>query len=115
MPASSPIATASEFNPTGTLAVFPEGITINYLTRTTTPLSFHTFTPPETADPRVEDEILREIQKHPPDRIAIVNRNVREYGSRGFGVDYDRRLMAWIDAHYAVERRWPTLIDLRRR
>jgi hypothetical protein len=105
----------SEFKPTGTLAVFPEGITINYLTRTTTPLSFHTFTPVETADTRVEDEILREIQQHPPDRVAIVNRNVREYGYRGFGVDYDRRLMAWIDANYAVERRWPTLLALRRR
>lgn len=105
----------SELKLTGTLAVFPEGITINYLTRTTTPLSFHTFTPVETADPRVEDEILREIREHPPDRVAIVNRDVREYGYRGFGVDYDRRLMAWIDAHYAVERRWPTLIDLRRR
>jgi hypothetical protein len=105
----------SELKPTGTLAVFPEGITINYLTRTTTPLSFHTFTPPETADPRVEDQILREIEAHPPDRIAIVNRDVREYGYRGFGVDYDQRLARWIFAHYAVERRWKELVDLRRR
>ena len=48
-------------------------------------------------------------------RNAIVNRDVREYGYRGFGIDYDQRLTAWIVAHYAVERRWPTLIDLRRR
>jgi hypothetical protein len=98
-----------------TLAVFPEGITINYLTGTTTPLSFHTFTPVETADPQIEDEILREIQRRPPDRVAIVKRDVREYGYRGFGVDYDQRLAAWIVTHYAVERQWPGLIDLRRR
>jgi hypothetical protein len=88
---------------TGTLAVMPEGITINYLTGTTTPLSFHTFTPPETADPRIEDQVLREINAHPPQHIALVNRNVAEYGSRGFGVDYDRRLAAWIFANYEIE------------
>ncbi|HKS24548.1 MAG TPA: hypothetical protein VJZ76_17235 [Thermoanaerobaculia bacterium] len=87
----------------GTLVVLPEGITINYLTRTTTPLSFHTFTPPETADLPIEDEILREINARPPQHIALVNRNVAEYGSRGFGVDYDRRLMAWIAANYETE------------
>jgi hypothetical protein len=88
---------------TGTLAVMPEGITINYLTRTTTPLSFHTFTPPETADPQIEDQILREINARPPQHIALVNRDVAEYGSRGFGVDYDRRLVAWIAANYEIE------------
>ena len=105
----------NEFKPTGTLAVFPEGITINYLTRTTTPLSFHTFTPPETADPRVEEQILREIAARPPDHIALVNRNVAEYGSRGFGVDYDRRLAAWIAANYETEWTTTPLRILRRR
>ena len=105
----------NEFKPSGTLAVFPEGIAIDYLTRTTTTLSFHTFTPVETADPRVEDEILRDIAARPPDRVALVARSVREYGHRGFGVDYDERLAHWIFANYAVERRWPGLLDLRRR
>ena len=104
----------SAFKPAGTLAVMPEGITINYLTRTTTPLSFHTFTPPETADPRIEDAILREIQRTPPDRIAIVQRDVREYGSRGFGIDYDQRLAAWIAANYDIESATPPL-EIRRR
>ena len=93
----------SALNLTGTLVVIPEGITINYLTRTTTPLSFHTFTPPETADSHIEDQILREINARPPRHIALVNRDVAEYGSRGFGVDYDRRLMAWIAANYEIE------------
>jgi hypothetical protein len=100
---------------TGTLAVMPEGLTINYLTRTTTPLSFHTFTPPETADPRVEDQILREINARPPDHIAIVNRDVREYGSRGFGIDYDQRLARWIFANYDVESATTPIKILRRR
>lgn len=92
--------------PGGTLAVMPEGITLNYLTQTRTPLTFHTFTPVETAYPDVEDAILRELSAHPPDRVAIVTRDVHEYGYQGFGVDYDQRVAAWLRAHYTPEARW---------
>jgi hypothetical protein len=90
----------------GTLAVLPEGITLNYLTRTRTSLTFHTFTPVETAAPRVEASIISEFNARPPDRVAIVSRDVSEYGFRGFGVDYDQRLFAWLTEKYSVERRW---------
>jgi len=90
----------------GTLAVMPEGITINYLTQTRTPLTFHTFTPVETADPAVEDVIVRELIAHPPDRVLLVSRDVREYGSRGFGVDYDIRVIALLRDRYRVQQEW---------
>jgi hypothetical protein len=92
----------------GTLAVMPEGITLNYLTRTTTPLTFQTFTPPETADPAIESVVIEELGRRPPDRIAIVSRDVREYGYYAFGNDYDRRLAAYLFTHYDVERGWRT-------
>jgi hypothetical protein len=90
----------------GTLAVIPEGVTINYLTRTRTPLTFHTFTPVETADAAVEDAIVRELTAHPPDRVLLVSRDVREYGSRGFGVDYDMRIVAILRERYRVQQDW---------
>jgi hypothetical protein len=90
----------------GTLVVMPEGITINYLTRTRTPLTFHTFTPVETADPLAEVAILREMTAQPPDRVLLVSRDVREYGSRGFGIDYDQRVMAFVRSRYRVESAW---------
>jgi hypothetical protein len=90
----------------GTLVIMPEGITINYLTRTRTPLTFHTFTPVETADPAVESTILRELAEHPPNRVAIVTRDVREYGSRGFGIDYALRITAFLHKQYRVEKAW---------
>ena len=88
------------------LVIIPEGITLNYLVDTPTTLTYHTFTPVETAYPSVEDDILREIARRPPQRIAIVTRDVREFGARGFGFDYDLRLAAWIRAHYEMEREW---------
>ena len=90
----------------GTLAVMPEGITLNYLTRTRTPLTFHTFTPVETADAAVEGTILQELTVQPPARVLVVSRDVREYGSRGFGVDYDLRVTAMLRERYRVQQEW---------
>ena len=92
-------------SPRGTLVVIPEGVTLNYLTGLRTPLTFHTFTPVETASPLVEQKIIDELTARPPTRIVLVTRDVREFGYRGFGTDYDRRLAAVIAARYAVERR----------
>src|SRR5581483_3791453 len=88
----------------GTLAVLPEGITLDYLTERRTTLSFHTFTPVETADERVENAIIDEIERRPPDLVAIVSRDVTEYGYRGIGIDYDLRLVAYLFQNYSVVR-----------
>ena len=88
------------------LVVVPEGLTLNYLTRVKTPMSFHTFTPVETADPQVEEQIIADLAAHPPEFIAVVTRPVTDFGYRGFGVDYDRNLAGVIRQHYALAQRW---------
>lgn len=90
----------------GTLAVMPEGLTLNYLTGSRTTLTFQTFTPVETAAPAVESSIIGELRMHPPDRVAIVPRDTKEFGYRGFGVDYDLSLRSYITEHYRFERNW---------
>ena len=90
----------------GTLAVIPEGITINYLAGVPTTLSFHTFTPVEVDSPQTEDAIVRELTMHPPDRVLMVSRDLREYGARGFGVDYDLRAGALLRSRYRIENIW---------
>lgn len=89
-----------------TLAVMPEGVLINYLTRTRTPLTYYMFTPPETADREIETVILNELKARPPAQVAIVSRDVQEYGFRGFGVDYNRTMFAYLIHSYRVERSW---------
>ena len=90
----------------GTLAVIPEGITINYLANVPTTLTFHTFTPVEVDAPQIEDAIVRELTTHPPDRVLMVSRDLREYGATAFGVDYDLRAGALLRSRYGVERIW---------
>lgn len=89
-----------------TLAVMPEGVSINYLTRMPTPLSIHMFTPPETADPVMEARVLQELHDRPPAEVALVSRDVREYGSRGFGIDYDRAIFSYIIHMYKYQHSW---------
>ena len=88
------------------LVVVPEGLTLNYLTRIRTPLSFHTFTPVEAAGPEIEAQIIEDLTAHPPEYIAVVSRAVTDFGYRGFGLDYDRKLAAVINQRYAVYERW---------
>ena len=90
----------------GTLAVMPEGITLNYLTESRTTLSYHTFTPVETAAPSVENAIIDEVRRRPPQRVAFVTRDVREFGYRGFGIDYDRHLVSYLIQHYELVHEW---------
>ena len=90
----------------GTLAVIPEGITINYLASVPTTLSFQTLTPVEVDSPQTEDAIVRELTMRPPDRVLMVSRDLREYGASGFGVDYDLRAGALLRSQYHVERIW---------
>lgn len=88
------------------LVVVPEGLTLNYLTRIRTPLSFHTFTPVEVAGPEIEAQIIEDLTAHPPEYIAVVSRAVTDFGYRGFGLDYDRKLAAVINQRYTVYERW---------
>jgi len=88
------------------LVVVPEGLTLNYLTHVKTPMSFHTFTPVETADPQIEAQIIADLTAHPPEYIAVVTRPVTDFGYRGFGLDYDRRFAAVIQQRYTLVQRW---------
>jgi hypothetical protein len=116
-----------------TLAVFPEGISLNYFADAPTTLTFQTFTPIETGDPKVEAQIVAEmsggvmpseVEASPssrgiprlaalarddtrgPDRVVFVKRDLREYQAKEFGVDYDRTLRAFIESRYVMEKTW---------
>jgi hypothetical protein len=84
------------------LVVIPEGLALNYLFELPTPIRYYTFTPAEAADARAEERIMREIETKKPEWIAIMPRDMREFGSQGFGKDYDLKLAAMIRDRYAI-------------
>ena len=84
-----------------TIAVIPEGVMINYLTRRENPTPFVTLVPPEILA-FGEDHIREAMEKSPPDYVLRVFRDVREYGVPDFGADsrYGREIMEWVRSRY---------------
>ena len=86
--------------PNATLAVFPEGVAINFLAERESPLYEYSFLPPDIGRAGAEEAVLDDMVLKKPDYVVILQRNVGEYGSRGFGVDYGQKIMACIDRDY---------------
>jgi hypothetical protein len=86
-----------------TLAVLPEGVMLNYLSRRTNPGRYIFFTPFDV-NLYGEDWIRATFEARPPYLIAIVHKDTSEYGYRYFGRDYAQKLKAWIDQNYELVR-----------
>lgn len=93
------------------LVVLPEGLTLNYLSGVRTPLRHQTFTPAEIGGD--DTAVVAELTAKRPQYVAIVERDLSEFGSRGLGVDYARGIWAFLQANYEVERRFGSTVLLR--
>jgi len=94
-------AIRSVASPRDMLAVLPEGVMVNYLTRLESPLRVVNFMPPELAT-FGEDEVLGAIQRAQPRFVLFVHRDTSEYGYPLFGTEerYGARTVRWIIEHY---------------
>ena len=92
-----------QVGPDETLAVIPEGIMLNYLSRRTTSTPHINFMPPEIMI-YGEDRILRDFEASPPDYVVVVHKDTTEYGYPFFGQDYARNFYAWVRNHYTRVR-----------
>jgi hypothetical protein len=88
------------------LVVIPESPTLNYFTRVDNPLSYQMFTPFISDMDWLERDMIAEFDAKKPEYLAFVSRPVGEFGYRGFGIDYNRALAAYIKSHYRVARVW---------
>jgi len=84
-----------------TLAVLPEGVMLNYLSRRRNPTPYVNLMLPEMAF-FGEGEILAAFRAQPPDFIILAHRETGEYGVGYFGADprYGRDILAWVEANY---------------
>ncbi len=95
---------AQTMPPGATLVVIPDGIVLNYLLRRENPTPYTVFDPVLMAVYGGEARVVETLTTHPPDYIALVQRNFHEYGLAPFGMDprFGRTILAWVDKHYEV-------------
>lgn len=86
--------------PGAPLAVLPEGVMLNFLTRRPTPTPHFSFNPFEVYV-YGEAAMLDALRASPPAAIVLVHQDTSEHGARFLGRDYGVELMRWIRSHYA--------------
>jgi hypothetical protein len=86
--------------PTNTLAVLPEGVMLNYLTRRDNPTPYVVFAFEVWAFG--EQTMLAAYEKNPPDYIILIQRDSSEYGVPYFGLQkgYGFDVMQWVRRNY---------------
>ncbi len=80
-----------------TLSAIPEGVMLNYLARRVAGVPHLDFTAPAVIM-FGEDRMLAALAAEPPDYIALVHHDPREYGF--FGLSYGREILLWVQGHY---------------
>ena len=86
-----------------TVIVIPEGGSINFFAERKNPVSRYTLAPP-VFDIYGEETVISEFREADADYIVLVQRDNTEHGARAFGIDYAKRLEAWIKGHYELVR-----------
>ena len=97
----APALAAIEALPGDTLAVFPEGSILNYLSRRPNPTPFYNYMPTGYSI-FGEPPILRSLQQAPPDVVVLVEKDTSEFGYRYFGTDYASRTRAFLQSNYVI-------------
>ncbi len=82
-----------------TLAVLPDGVILNFLSRRPNPTPYVIGNP---ADVTIfgEDRMLEAYRARPPDYVVLVHCDTSIYGYKFFGRDYAEQLAAWIASNY---------------
>ena len=94
---------ARRVGPNDTLAVVPEGVMLNFLTRRANSTPYDNLLP-FWFIVYGEHAVAKSFSASAPDWILLVHRDCREFGYRGFGVDFAQELRQWIEQNYEVVR-----------
>ena len=89
-----------------TLAVIPEGVSLNYLARLPTPGPFFEYAP-ATLALYGQDRMLADLTVRPPDLIVLISRDIREFGFPFFGSEpaSGQRILQWLEPRYDLVAR----------
>jgi hypothetical protein len=91
----------SQTAPGESIAVFPEGSDLAFLTARRTPFR-HQILIPGLMSEDDELKVIERLRREPIRYVFIVNRPMREFGAEAFGLDFYTELGAWIDERYRL-------------
>ena len=97
-------------DPSESLVVFPEGLTLNFLSERESPMHQYAFLPLLFLNPDFEKGVIEEIEENNVTYIVILRRLTSEYGAERFGIDYAQGIMRYLAKHYVIEEQfgpWP--------
>ena len=84
-----------------TLAVMPQGLMLNYLTRRTDPIDCVNLMPPEVLSTG-EDRVVEQLNSHPPDVIVLSEKDIDAgcFVLTDGQYHYGSKIVAWVTRHY---------------
>ncbi|MGE0127719.1 MAG: glycosyltransferase family 39 protein [Blastocatellales bacterium] len=91
----------SSTRPGESIAVFPEGSDLAFLTGRRMPLR-HQILIPGLMSEEDERTAIEKLRREPIRYVFVVNRPMREFGAEAFGRDFYTKLGAWVDEHYRL-------------
>jgi hypothetical protein len=91
----------SNASPEVTLAVLPEGVMVNYMTRRVNPTKYLIWNPAEMVG-FGQNAMTTTFCENAPDYVMLIHRDPSEYGVKFFGQEerFGLKLMQWIGANY---------------
>ena len=84
-----------------TLAVLPEGVMLNYLSRRANPARYFVWNPAET-EFFSQAAMTDAFERYGPDYVMLIDRDAKEYGVKPFGQEdrFGGELLRWLRQHY---------------
>lgn len=92
-----------------TLVVFPEGLTANFLSGRMNPLYYNSYVPLDIAKADTVKGIISDMETNQVGYVAVVSRDMAEFGYNAFGDDYGKEIWDYISEKYALERQFGPL------
>ncbi len=87
-----------------TLAVFPEGISFNFLADRMNPLTDYIYNPVDLAPEGTSARVTDQLDRFRVNYVAVLQRDTSEQGFSSFGKDYGTDIMGYIQKNYDLQK-----------
>lgn len=84
-----------------TMAVFPEGAGLNFLSGLPNPATFSFYDPLDLGLAGTQKKVIEQLEQKKVTYVVLLQRDMSEYGRSSFGTDYAKDIMGYVFTHYS--------------